>query len=295
MKSVQVLKPQLYSFKESLWFLDRGFDDCLHKVTPNSVIKAIRNQNEVVLFELSEDNQHLKINLLNDPKSIGIEDELISFVTEWLDLERDLSPFYKLAEGNNHIQPLTEQYNGLRLIGIPDMFEAFCWCIIGQQINLTFAHRLKTAMVQKYGTYVAHEGVKHYVFPRPEVLAELSIEDLKAIQFSKQKADYVIGLAKIFSENGLDIDALKNLPNSQKMIQELCKIRGVGEWTANYVLMKTLKRMDCITYGDAGLLNGIKAICDLDQKPNRTELDEFFSGFDGWQSYLVFYIWRTLV
>ena len=49
-----------------------------------------------------------------------------------------------MAENDQILKPLVKKYSGLRLIGIPDLFEAIAWAIIGQQINLTFAYTLKS-------------------------------------------------------------------------------------------------------------------------------------------------------
>ena len=54
-----------------------------------------------------------------------------------------------------------EQYYGLRTLGIPDLFEALSWGIIGQQINLTYAYTLKRRLVEQFGSYVEWDGRKH--------------------------------------------------------------------------------------------------------------------------------------
>jgi DNA-3-methyladenine glycosylase II len=78
------------------------------------------------------------------------------------------------------------------------------------------------------------------------------------------------------------------------MLKRLKEIRGVGDWTANYVLMKSLGRTDCITYGDTGLQSAVSSILELDRKPTREEIIRFFEPFAGWESYLNIYLWRTL-
>lgn len=286
---MKLTKPANFSFQESLWFLDRNYDDCLHIVTENKVTKAIRIDNDAVLFEVTDDQEYLRIKLLSGNVR---EEKLIKYLTQWFDLERDISPFYQLR--HPVIEQLTGQYHGLRLIAIPDLFEALCWSIIGQQINLTFAYKLKRRLVEKYGEYISSKNEKHYLFPKPEQLLKVTIEDLKGIQFSRQKAMYIIELAHQFDQGLISKPSIEAAGDTPKMIKELMKIKGIGEWTANYAIMKSFKRMDCITYGDIGLLNGMKMLFDLDNKPTRDQVDDFFNHAPFWESYLVFYIWRSL-
>lgn len=294
MKTVRLLKPDIFRFEETLWFLDRGFDDCLYTLKSHAVTKAIRVQNEILLFEVTMKDNALLVQQLNTCSLPHMEQIMQQYLLEWFDLERDLQPFYDKAKNHRIVSNLVNQFAGLRLIMIPDLFEALCWCIIGQQINLSFAHKMKTGLVTTYGEHVEHNGQKHFVFPKPSVLAELSIDDLKALQFSRQKADYTINLARLFAEGNINQNQIRDLNDTAKIISELCKIRGVGEWTANYAAMKTFGRRDAITFGDAGLLNGIKTLSQSKQKPTRQEVENFFTGLEGWEAYTVFYVWRSL-
>src|SRR6185437_15663346 len=74
------------------------------------------------------------------------------YLTEWFDMDTDLGPFYGLAAEDPLLKPLAERFRGLRNIGIPDLFEALCWGILGQQINLAFAYTLKKRFVETFGS-----------------------------------------------------------------------------------------------------------------------------------------------
>ena len=79
------------------------------------------------------------------------------------------------------------KYYGLRLIGISDLFEALCWCVIGQQINLTFAHKVKTRLVKRYGDKVVSDNNTYYSFPSPEILIHAKHEELESDAILKTK------------------------------------------------------------------------------------------------------------
>ena len=78
--------PKNFSFQECLWFLDRDYDDCLHEVRPNVVRKPIFIDNVPTLIEITENDNQLIINVLIGNFS---EKEIIEFVKDWFDFDRD--------------------------------------------------------------------------------------------------------------------------------------------------------------------------------------------------------------
>jgi len=287
----QLQTPENFNFREILWFLDRGFDDCLHKVNDETVTKLLRIDGELCLFKLACEKRELTIEVLSgNPSPASVK----AYISEWLDLEKDIAPFKEIASRDPDLLALVEKYWGLRLISIPDLFEVLCWSIIGQQINLTFAYKLKRQLVEASGQKLSWEGDEYHVFPTPARLSELSFGDLKGMQYSAQKANYLLETARIFAEQEWSREMLLALGSTQEMLRKLMSLKGVGEWTANYVAMKCLRRPDAITYGDAGLLNGYKKMKGLQAKPERKDLDVFFGLFPNWEAYTVFYIWRSL-
>jgi DNA-3-methyladenine glycosylase II len=282
--------PKNFSFQECLWFLDRNYDDCLHEVRSDSVRKAIFIDHKPTLIEIIESNNHLIINVLMGE---NLEKDIIEFVKDWFDYDRDMTSFYELLRQDSDLEYMASDYNGLRLMGIPDLFEALCWSIIGQQINLTFAYKLKRRFTETYGTKLTYENSDYYLFPKPEIVANIKVEDLLPLQFSNRKAEYLIEIAKQFVSGNISKEILSGQTTTEA-IRLLVGIRGIGEWTANYALMKSLKRLECVTYGDVGLYNALHNLKGFDKRPSRETLDLFFDNFKNWEAYTVFYLWRSL-
>ncbi len=289
---LKIPKPSLFSFQECLWFLNRNYDDCLYEVRDNSAIKLIRLDGVVVLFEVKEAGDFLTIEILNQAKPKA--EALKAYVAEWFDTTPDLAPFYELLGKEKDLAYMAKEYHGLRLIGIPDLFESLCWSIIGQQINLTFAYKCKRALVEKYSYKESYQGKDYYLFPEPEILANVTVEELRTIQFSRQKSEYIIGIAQLFTDKKISKANILALKEEQVIEKELIKIRGVGAWTANYAMMKCLKCPNALTYGDVGLYNALHAIKGFPKRPTKEKLDDFFAPFEGWKAYLVLYLWRSL-
>jgi DNA-3-methyladenine glycosylase II len=114
------------------------------------------------------------------------------------------------------------------------------------------------------------------------------------MQFSEKKAEYTIGIARAFLEGRLDKEKIASLPDLAARKKALTDHKGIGVWTANYALMKSLKEPECIPHGDIGLLNALSYHNIINDRKEQEKIDALFSAFAGWESYLVFYLWRSL-
>jgi len=283
-----------FSFDECLWFLDRNFDDCLHAISPNNIRKALLINKKPLLVNICQKSDQLHVEILTGTYRQEDSLALRKYIIEWFDLDRDLTGFYQLLNSSEKLGYMTSSFNGLRMVAIPDLFEALCWSIIGQQINLTFAYKLKRKLVEKYGSQIEFENKVYFMFPSYEILANASIEALKAMQFSKGKADYIIGLAQIFMRKEMSKTMLEELTDFETRQKALTKIKGIGVWTANYALMKCLKEQSAIPFGDAGLIQALLLHSMIENRKDPQEIEAVFRNFSGWESYLVFYLWRSL-
>jgi DNA-3-methyladenine glycosylase II len=266
----------------------------MHSVNAVSVRKALLIDQSPVLLDISMRKKLLRVQVLRGE----VNDQAVSFIrnyiTEWFGPDKDIAAFYTLLRKHQSLAYMPEAFKGLRLIGIPDLFEALAWSIIGQQINLPFAYRVKRRFVEKYGSSILHDGTLYHIFPSCETVANASPEDLHQMQFSRRKAEYIVGLARAFISGRISKQQLTGLPDLISRQRALMNIRGIGIWTANYALMKSLKEPSCIPYGDAGLLKALMNHKIISEKKDDKQINEFFKKFPGWESYLVFYLWRSL-
>ncbi|OEK04108.1 DNA-3-methyladenine glycosylase family protein [Roseivirga misakiensis] len=285
--------PQSFDFDQCLFFLDRGYDECLYQLSGRSVLRTIECDGVLVPFSIIEKKGNLVIEV-----DEGITDEVqnlvLDYVKEWFDLERDLAPFYSLLNKSDQLKPLAENYHGLRLIGIPSLFEALCWSVLGQQINLTFAFKLKRRLVEAYGESIVFKGHKLYHFPSPKALVNLDEEYLKTQQFSRGKVKYIKNVAESFLKDGLSKSTLLKIPEFGERQMLLTNIKGIGVWSANYALMKTLHQPEAIPFGDTGLTQSLFNFGLIPDRKDEAAIIKFFKEMRGWEAYTVFYLWRSL-
>jgi DNA-3-methyladenine glycosylase II len=287
--------PQEFSFEEVLFYLSRSLNDCLQRVEHNKVYKLINLAGEHMLIEVGVTEKHkLEIRFINTIPSPATRILAAEYVADWLDLATDLSQFYAAAASDPLLGKLTKQYYGLRIVGIPDLFEALCWAIMGQQINLTFAYTLKRRFVEGFGGSMEWQGQTYWLFPTISRIAELTLADLTSLQFSSKKAEYIIDLAKLMDSGGLTKLNLQGLENLQAVEKTLVSIRGIGAWTANYAVMRCLRDASAFPIEDVGLHNAIKLQLQMDRKPTLAEIRELAIHWKNWEAYATFYLWRSL-
>ncbi|MBI4240482.1 MAG: DNA-3-methyladenine glycosylase 2 family protein, partial [Candidatus Rokubacteria bacterium] len=134
----------------------------------------------------------------------------------------------------------------------PSPFEMLVGAISAQQVNLAFAFTTRSRLVRRFGEPVRVNGDLVYAFPTPERLARATVRDLRRMQFSTRKAEYIIGLARLVARGALDFERLARLPN-EEVIAALTQIRGLGRWTAEWFLARALGRGDVCPAGDLGV------------------------------------------
>jgi len=294
MSKIKIPIPNSFNFQRCLDYLNRSPLEIMHKVEKDKVYKLMYFTGKPVVLKIKQKDNFLIAKNLNGGKlNVAWRHAIHNFVVDWFDLDRDLRPFYKMAANDVVLNQVVKTYDGLRLMAIPDIFEAISWAILGQQINLTFAYRLKERLVKEYGKSFKHESKTYYAFPDPEVIAKLSPEDLRPYQISQRKAEYLIGVAKIIAQGELDkIALLKLSPEAAK--EKLIKIRGIGNWTANYVIMKCLRYPDGFPLEDVGLHNALKLQMNLPKKPDLATINKLGTKWQPWRGYATFYLWQTL-
>ncbi len=293
---ISVITPKEFDFAECLKFLGRSNQERLHFIENDKIRKLLKVYNKKILLELSCPAQNvIAVKLLNSGVEDSTKNVIENYVQEWFDLETDLAVFYRIAAKDKLLKNLVSRFYGLRLIKIHDLFQALCWAIFGQQINLVFAYTLYRRFIESYGEEFNHENQDYWLFPSPEIVAGLSVAELMKLQLTGKKAEYIIGLAQQIEEGNLSKKGLLEKNDFNEAEKALVKIRGIGPWTANYVLMRCLGDRSAFPIADIGLHNAIKLQLNLAQKPTIEEIQKLAAGWRNWQAYATFYLYRSLL
>jgi DNA-3-methyladenine glycosylase II len=208
-------------------------------------------------------------------------------------LDVDPTPFLTMCQRDPILQQLVEERPGVRPLLVADPYEALLFAIVGQQVNVAFARKMKLALIEQFGERVDIGGRSLLMLPEPERIATLDPAELRALQFSRQKASYVIGLSQAIADGELNLDALGALPFDEA-VAVLMSYRGIGRWTAEYVMMRGLGAPDSLPAGDLGLRNIIGYAYGLGRTASEAEVREIAEAWAGWRGWAAFLWWLEL-
>ncbi|MFH4293834.1 hypothetical protein WAJ58_22050, partial [Acinetobacter baumannii] len=89
-------------------------------------------------------------------------------------------------------------------------------------------------------------------FPTPEIVANISIEELREQKFSQRKAEYIVGLGQSIASGTLNLASIETRAEEEVSAQ-LLPIRGIGTWTVQNFLMFGLGRKNMFPKADIGI------------------------------------------
>jgi AraC family transcriptional regulator of adaptative response / DNA-3-methyladenine glycosylase II len=204
-----------------------------------------------------------------------------------LGLEQDAAAFARLARRLG-VARLVSGRQGLRLVRTPSVLDGLLWSIIGQQINLPFACALKRRLIENTGTALPG-GL--YALPTPAAIAQLEPDDLRRWQYSRQKADYLVGVARLIVAGTLDLAALPSM-SATRAERALLAVRGLGPWSVNYLMMRSLGFADCVPLGDTGVTSGLKTLFKLEERPDVDATKRLMTVFSPHRSLATAHLWQ---
>lgn len=166
-------------------------------------------------------------------------------------------PLAELARSDTRVAALADEKPGYRPPMEPDPFEGLIQAITAQQVNLQWAVTTRRRLVEAFGTPLDAFGRTLWAFPEPSRLAGLEPSDLRALQFTWRKAEYIIEVAQ-GAEDGR-LDGLREA-SDQDVIRRLTDLRGIGRWSADWILARSLARPDAVAAGDLGVRKAVSHI-----------------------------------
>ena len=168
----------------------------------------------------------------------------------------DLREWYRLAEGDRRLRSLAARFRGMKPPAFPTLFEALVNGFACQQLSLVVGLELLNRLAGLCNVRRETDGYPAYAFPAPHDVARLSPSSLQSIGFSAQKVRALLELARGIERHTVDLAALRHR-GDDAVRSELRELRGVGRWTAEYVLLRGLGRLDVFPGDDVGAQNSL--------------------------------------
>jgi AraC family transcriptional regulator of adaptative response / DNA-3-methyladenine glycosylase II len=211
---------------------------------------------------------------------------IIARLRRVFDLGADPLPIAAHLAKDPTLAPLVKARPGLRVPGAWDGFELAIRAVLGQQITVSAAAQLAGRLVAAHGElFAAPEEELTHVFPKPEVLATA---DLTSLGMPRSRAAALSAVAAAAVADPHLFDANCGLDDAVKRLRA---IRGVGEWTAQYIALRQLREPDAFPAADIGLM---RAMAGREGRGHSSsELLDRANAWRPWRAYAAQHLWAS--
>ena len=274
------------------WGLRRRVNNAMDRWVSNSWRRAFSIENrtvEVIVSQSAEDKSSVQVQVIGPRLTSRQTKLLFEAIEKCLGLSKNLYAFYKFAEKDIVLNRLAQRFLGLKPPRFPTVFEGVVNGIACQQLSLDLGITLLNRLCANYGRKATYQGYTASAFPRPEDLVSLTIDDFRKMGYSKQKGRAIIELSQLVATGGIDLEVLEGTDNS-KALTQLCKLRGIGRWTGEYVLLRGLGRIDVFPADDIGARRGLQQLLNTSEKLDYARTQEIVSHWNPYAGLVYFHL-----
>jgi DNA-3-methyladenine glycosylase II len=253
--------------------------------------RAVSIDGQVVAFQLtsigSVEEPELHYTLLSEqPIEEAAQRRVLGRITLYLSLDDDLEPFYHIGRADPLFAPIVERLYGYHQVKFLSPFETGCWAILTQRNATSEARKMRAVLVKRYGSGIEVEGATHWAFPEPTQLAVADPSDLGAIADNERKGDYMQALARAFDQVSEEFLLSAPYPEVEAWLRG---IKGIGEWSATFILLRGLGRTEKVPM-EKNTLAAISRVYDQGKLLSEAEAKEIAEGYGVWQGYWAHYL-----
>lgn len=174
-----------------------------------------------------------------------------SMLNDLLGLRIDLRDWYRTAGRDPRLRVLAHRFRGMKPPKFPTIFEALVTAFACQQLSLVVCLELLNRLARLCGVRVGSGAAARYAFPAPRHVARLTPAAGQALGFSRQKIHALLTLARGIDTGEIGFQRVARQTDEQ-VGARLCELRGVGRWTADYVMLRGLGRLNVFPGDDVG-------------------------------------------
>ncbi|KJS22298.1 MAG: DNA-3-methyladenine glycosidase [Clostridiaceae bacterium BRH_c20a] len=163
----------------------------------------------------------------------------------------------------------------------PEPFAAIISSVISQQISTKAAETVCNRL------YKLLENIT------PENIAQKDLSEIQGCGMSERKARYIKGIAEANISGKVDFNSLHTLTDGE-VIEKLSSLNGVGVWTAEMLLIFSLRRPDVVSYNDLAIRRGMMNLYGL-KKLSKEDFARYRKRYSPYGSIASLYLWEISV
>lgn len=256
-----------FDFAQSLRFFGQ-FTPSMEEIMlrDQSLMRAVRLNGQTIAFRIEaitppDDSYlayHLAYTLFSEsPITADQQAAAEDRITHWLSLKDNLLPFYALAADDPIFKPIVDQLFGYHQVKFLTPFEAGCWAALSSRNTFAAARTLKNRLTERYGSTIMVERSTLAAFPEPEDVLPADPGEVSALLRNEARGNYVWHIARALAS----VDELwLREADYDDVYAYLRSVRGVGEWTASFIMIRALGRMDRLIAPEKRLLDSTSEV-----------------------------------
>jgi DNA-3-methyladenine glycosylase II len=281
-----------FDFEKSLEFLGLfGPMQGEQTAAPDSLTKALSVNRRPIVFQLTStgetENPRLGYTLFSDqPIDALVQRTAADRIAFFLSLADNLRPFYAIGRDDPVFAPVVERLYGYHQVKFLTPFECACWAILTQRNAMPIARQMKQALVERFGGSLELNGVRYETFPEPICLAA-DPSDLQNLIRNGRRAEYLGDVARAFSE--VDEAWLRAAPY-EDVEAWLHGIKGIGAWSAAFVMLRGLGRMERIPITEGKIPEDVSKLYGNGQMLSVAAIQRIAAPYGAWQGYWAHYV-----
>lgn len=278
-----------YDWCSILQFLQKRAIPGIEIVEDGKYLRTVEIDKKVGSIEITHLPEQLSLGLKIRFPDVRSFPAIVARVRRLFDVGADIETIGKHLATDPCLAPLVARRPGLRAPGGWDGFELATRAILGQQITVTGARQLAGQLVARYGqrvpaAKVAHPGLTH-VFPTASAIASAGAVKL-GMPRARNEALQALAEAVV-----ADPQLFRPFGSIEESVEKLRNIRGVGEWTAQYIALRAIRETDAFPATDVGLIRGIAALDGV--ASSSTELIRRAEAWRPWRAYAAQHLWAA--
>ncbi|MGB5449306.1 MAG: AlkA N-terminal domain-containing protein [Woeseiaceae bacterium] len=286
--SVQLPYRRPFDWDRLLTFFAARATPLVEIVHAGRYLRTIEVGDERGILDVRDTGDHLLLSLHGIGTSALFS--IVQRARSLFDLDASSDEIARVLSVDPRLRRLLDENPGVRVPGSWDGFELTVRAILGQQVSVSAATTLAGRVAERYGERInlpvgGLPQAPDRLFPQPQKLVRARLENLGIIA---SRARTIRSVARAVVDGTLPIDAAEAPDDFCASFQA---IKGIGEWTAQYVAMRALKNPDAFPASDLGLLRAFDLAGKLRMTP--AELMTRAEAWRPWRAYAALLLWGS--
>jgi AraC family transcriptional regulator of adaptative response / DNA-3-methyladenine glycosylase II len=283
--SVSLAYREPFDWKALLDFFAARAIPGVEAVADGRYLRSVRVDGRPGILDLALDQGKVRLTLHGvDTASMF---PIVQRCRDMFDLDAPTSEIADVLSKDAHLARRLRSHAGIRVPGAWDGFELTVRAVLGQQVSVKAATTMAGRIADKYGEALkdSPSAALYRLFPTPERLARARFN---GVGLTRSRAETLRHLARAVVDGSLAFDSSEDHENIRDV---LLSIRGIGQWTAEYVAMRAMKNPDAFPSSDLGLLRALRN--EEGKNPGPAELEELSEGWRPWRAYAALLLWSS--